>query len=261
LVTWRFLQVIGSHESRHDVNWLEVGCPHCPSKVTFPRSAAGRTVVCPECEHSYLVPTPSAKPTTSSEAWAAEPAKSPVKELEKTSRGYDAPTLAYEPQQLGLGGLTVADSPAAVRDVPPDDATPVPPSPADVVAPKPGAHVEPQLAVDSPLPELPILDPPRRPQPVANEAQPAPPPPARPRAPEVPPPRPSSARNQPSATLSPGLPPNAPQESESREMTAEAKLRMRRAELRARVNLAIFVGGTVVMVVFAWLVIHFSRPH
>jgi hypothetical protein len=51
----------------------------------------------------------------------------------------------------------------------------------------------------------------------------------------------------------------ASQNPATRESLDEARSRMHRAELRARVNLIIFIVGITVMIAFSYLVIHFSR--
>jgi hypothetical protein len=241
------------------VNWLEVGCPHCPNVLTLPRTAAGRMIRCPECDKSYLVPTPLAA-SAAAPAFSPDPVGASVSEeslLPSISGGaYDLePTVEHAPPQP-VGKVERAAAP-----VPP------PPKPA-TSAPKPpekrreSVEVEMQYASSSPLPEIPILR-----SPGSNGVRSAPPthrpepqPPRRPSpadltdSPDDPPPA------EPTASLRGSLPPMGPPVPSGRETTEEAQLRMHRAELRARVNLAIFVIGTLVMIGFAWLVIRFSKP-
>jgi hypothetical protein len=97
------------------------------------------------------------------------------------------------------------------------------------------------LAVDSPLPELPILNPPREAigaVPTSSTAAPA-------------------REARPSIGAPP--PPSEGPSRESQESGEEAQTRMRRAEMRAKVNLAIFVVGTTIMIAFSYLVIYFGR--
>jgi hypothetical protein len=42
------------------VNWLQIGCPFCPSEVNLPAAMADTLVTCDGCGKSYLVPTPTA---------------------------------------------------------------------------------------------------------------------------------------------------------------------------------------------------------
>jgi hypothetical protein len=114
------------------------------------------------------------------------------------------------------------------------------------------------------LAEIPILAPPSDDGPRPKPAIVREPPPSAPAAP-----RPSLEEldwsdnrpvSEPTASLKGPPVPLGPPAPSGRETTEEAKARMRRAELRTRVNLAIFVIGTLVMVVFAWIVIRFSKP-
>jgi len=194
------------------VNWLEVGCPHCPNVLTLPPNAAGRPIRCPDCERLYLVPTPDDTPDERRET-APDPAPGSV------------PAVAARPE--------VAKS--------------RPPTTDD----------EPRLAVDSPLPELPILAPPQATPAMQTAATPEPAraaePPRRPQPPSI---RPQlTAADEPSRTLAAVSPPNVA----AAETTDDAHLRMRRAELRARANLIVFVVGVLVMIVFAFIVVRLSR--
>lgn len=248
------------------MNFLEVGCPHCPSKLTLPRAAAGRMITCPECDRSYLVPTPGAK-LPGSDAWAAEPGAKPVKELPtKRTVPEDGATIAYEPAALTGYEPTVADADAALPAPAIKSALREPPQRRAEIKPlvpsrREAASDDPQLATESPLPVLPILDPPRASATVASAQTAAVPDRSHPRPPDIPARPKSDDVNQPSATLAPTQVPRGSSVEDARQLTAEAELRMRRAELRARVNLAIFAVGTLVMVGFAWLVIRFSRPN
>jgi hypothetical protein len=114
----------------------------------------------------------------------------------------------------------------------------------------------PEPAVESPLAELPILDPPRPAEPVRSAA----PTERRNGPPGVPTPPSPPRESESTATILPKRAPGIRAAEGPQESATEAQLRMRRAELRTRVNLAIFAGGTLIMVVFAWLVIRFSRP-
>lgn len=42
------------------VNWLQIGCPFCPSEVNLPAAMADTEVTCDGCAKTYLVPTPAA---------------------------------------------------------------------------------------------------------------------------------------------------------------------------------------------------------
>lgn len=235
MVRWTRSDYPSFRRTSRPVNWLEVGCPHCPNVVTFPLSAAGRTVRCPECEKTYLVPTPSA-------ADAPQPAKSSVPPSKFAAEASDAalePTVAMTEspvQEL----IPPSQSATKAPDSPPSP----PPAPSPTPALSPPARVaaesvEPQPADDSPLPELPILDPPR----AIGESAPR-------RQPPV---------HEPTSSLAAPPVPLGPQALAPHETSDEAQARMYRAELRGRVNLAIFVIGTIVMIAFAYIVIYISR--
>jgi hypothetical protein len=227
--------------------------------LNYPLAAAGRTVRCPECERSYLVPTPGENPQLAG-AWTSGTPATKSQPPTKPLAADGGPTRGHMPDHAG-------------PDDPTRDAGEQPPDFAEVAKPNPtikGALLkniastadEPRLAADSPLVELPILDPPRAAvdRPAASPPKPTSrgnvEPPVVPRRPSTPP-----EPAEPSQSLEAGLPPRTMAHDAMRETADEARLRMRRAELRARINLIIFAVGTLVMVVFAWLVIRFSRPH
>jgi hypothetical protein len=247
------------------VNWLEVGCPHCPSVLTLPRAAAGRMIRCPECDKSYLVPTPLAA-SAAAPAFSPDPVGASVSEESLLpsigGAAYDlAPTVELTPPQP----VATTERPAAQAPPPPKLSTPAPKQPERR---RETVEAEAELAASSPLPEIPILRPP------GSNGVRSTPPTSRPdssQRQEPPPPRPPSPADltdapddpppaEPTASLRGSLPPLGPPAPSGRETTEEAQLRMHRAELRARINLAIFVIGTLVMIAFAWLVIRFSKP-
>jgi hypothetical protein len=238
------------------VNWLEVGCPFCPSVLTLPRIAAGRTIRCPECEKSYLVPTPVAA-AENAPAHSVEPASSIG--VESSPEAVNRAAIELEPTK------EFTPMPASVKESPGPEpaesrysASPA----AKVASPRRSADVEvnPAVAESSPLPQIPILSSPPE---VGKRPAAAPPPPAAtPKPSRLPerleePAEPSQA--EPTASLHGPTPPLGPPAPTGRETAEEAQRRIHRAELRTRVNLAIFVIGTIVMIGFAWIVIRFSK--
>jgi hypothetical protein len=166
------------------------------------------------------------------------------------------PTKEFTPPPERAAGTAPVEKPPAPKSPPP-----APPSrePRRV-----DVDADPQLASSSPLAAIPILTPPSDAAPRPKPATVRDSPPSKPAAP-----RPSLAESdwsderpvsEPTASLLGPMPPLGPPAPSGRETTEEAKARMHRAELRTRVNLAIFVIGTLVMVAFAWIVIRFSKP-
>lgn len=190
------------------MNWLEIGCPYCPTTLTLPRSAAGRSVRCPECGKVYVVP----EPKFASPAAVAE-----------------QPLL---PQLMAAPPLRSASAAAEVN--------------------------QPRLAVDSPLPELALLDPPRATA-LATPAKP----PTKPTSPLSAPGTAAPPRRDHEATHT-TLSPRVPQmpygaAATSDESLDEVQERIAVARRRTRMNLIVFAVGIVVMTVFAFIVVRFSR--
>lgn len=224
--------------------WLEVGCPFCSTILVFPRTVEGRSVRCPECTKSYLVPVPN---TATLSAAAASPV--PVAPIA------DEPAVAKVSEPAGKAASSIAPH-----------STDVPPAAPKIAAE--ARQTEPQLALHSPLPAVPILDPPqlRNGQVVGNAAPEASPNASPVGIPKSSPPllRPTESPARPQApatqTLKGPVPPlNPAQQAEAAAQSHDAQLRMRRTEIRALANLIIFVLGTLAMVGFAWVIVQVTR--
>ena len=174
---------------------------------------------CPECGKVYVVPEP--KPTSA----------------------------AADLKPMNGPAALIAESPFPQR---PSAAPPIRPASSAV------DDNQPRLAVDSPLPELALLDPPRvavatilrRPADGPTSTLPGP-------GPTAPPRRDQEATQ---TMLSPRLPqmPYGAAAADD-ESLGEVQERIATARRRTRMNLIVFVIGIVVMTIFAFIVIRFSR--
>jgi hypothetical protein len=267
------------------VHWLEVGCPFCPTVVTFPRAAGGRAVRCPECGKSYLVPSPAANavpelpklgsPPLAAAAGVAKPdfLANADDEDSLAATIYDPlipPASAPRPDSPARPRSTLLPEAPGAKSLPPGLAAPprMPPPSRPVVPVRSAAPTmedawEPELDRNSPLAEVPILDPPRPGRgnsgksAVADRRRSAAAASRRTEQAARGTPGDRTPAAEPTATLLPNAPPM--NVAAALEAAAEAQARMLRAEMRAKANLILLIGGTLLMIGFAFLVVKLTR--
>lgn len=280
------------------MNWLEIGCPYCPTVLTVPRAAAGRNVRCPECGKSYIVPEPKHASSAAYEVTTPLPmlpASMDEVEFEELAAAAVAKPAAVAAAPTIPQAAPPSPSPSVLKSEPP--AHPLPKHPAPNVAPVAEAAIPsssspqaasvneaaapapsappvaprvrlrptaddlmyPELEKDSPLPVLEILPPPTlNGSHARHKPVPSSPPPS-----DAPAPTPPPARDDSGTATVMGSPvPLGPPSHSAADPgdSEEVKRRILRERRRALISLATFVVGVLVMTAFAFLVVRFSRP-